>query len=420
MLRIFFQSKQWHKRYSVLSLVLFALFICYIDRVMVSVAAIEMQQVFNWTDTEKGFVLSSFFIGYLVMQIVGGLLSNRFGAYLIFSIAVMLWSLFTLITPLAASISFSTLIIARILLGLGEGAAFPCSYRLLNDWMKKDELSRSYGLMNMSTAFGSVFSLLITGTLIMWFGWQSVFYIFGVLGLVWAYFWFKLVPNKQKNIQQDLEVIEAKNRKRSIPYKALLFHPSVLVLYLIGMVMGTIAFALASWLPSYFVDTFNLSISTAGLYSILPWLVLSVIAPVTGLVADRLLHSGMASLIIRKLVTCTGMLLIFTGFYLLTLTPSLALAITLIVMIFSGLGICITGYVPLAAELFPKHADVIYGFVAGVASLASIFIITLVGKLLDQTNSYNGLFYLLSSTTLLTFFVFMVFAKNEPVPIKQD
>ncbi|WNC73987.1 MFS transporter [Thalassotalea psychrophila] len=419
MLRIFFQSEQWHKRYSVLSLVLVALFICYIDRVMVSVASIEMQRVFSWSDTEKGFVLSSFFIGYLVMQILGGLLSNRFGAYLVFAIAVMFWSLFTLITPLAASISFSALIVARIFLGLGEGAAFPCSYRLLNDWMKKDELSRSYGLMNMSTAIGSVFSLLITGTLIIWFGWQSVFYIFGIMGLIWAYFWFKLVPNKNQNIYQSVEDNNTIKEKRSIPYKALLIAPPVLVLYFIGMVMGTIAFALASWLPSYFVDTFELSISKAGLYSILPWLVLSFIAPLTGLVADKLLHRGMASLKIRKLVTCTGMVLIIAGFYLLTFAPSLFQALALIVMIFTGLGICVTGYVPLASELFPKHSDVIYGFVAGIGSLASIFIISLTGKMLDQSNSYDGLFNLLALATACTFFIFAIFAKNKPIAINK-
>ena len=126
-----------------MTLILLALLVCYIDRVMVSVAAIDMQKEFAWSDTEKGWVLSIFFLGYLIMQIGGGILSNRFGAQYVFMLAVGSWSIITLVTPIAAFTSFTVLLMVRFLLGIGEGAAFPCAYRLVTDWMPEQERSRS-------------------------------------------------------------------------------------------------------------------------------------------------------------------------------------------------------------------------------------------------------------------------------------
>ena len=94
---------QWPKRYVMMSWLLVALLLCYIDRVLMSLAAIEMQKEFGWSDSGKGLVLSSFFVGYLIMQILGGIVSNRFGGRNTFLLAVILWSLFTTLTPLASS-----------------------------------------------------------------------------------------------------------------------------------------------------------------------------------------------------------------------------------------------------------------------------------------------------------------------------
>jgi ACS family sodium-dependent inorganic phosphate cotransporter len=98
--------------------------ICYIDRVNISVAAIAMKEAFGWNDTTKGLVLSSFFIGYLLTQIVSGWLANRFGGKRLLGFAVAWWSLFTILTPMAATASLPALFAARIALGLGESATY--------------------------------------------------------------------------------------------------------------------------------------------------------------------------------------------------------------------------------------------------------------------------------------------------------
>ena len=157
------QASHWPQRYRIVALCACAVFICYIDRVNISVAAIAMQEDLGWTDTTKGFVLSSFFIGYLLMMIPSGWLSNRYGGKIILGIAVLWWSAFTMLTPLAALISLPILIATRILMGMGEAAMFPSSYTLYGRWVPESERSRAVALLIGGIPLGTLFALTTTG-----------------------------------------------------------------------------------------------------------------------------------------------------------------------------------------------------------------------------------------------------------------
>ncbi|MBL8959125.1 MAG: MFS transporter, partial [Gemmatimonadetes bacterium] len=112
-----------------------AVLISYLDRTNISIAAIAMQEQLGWDEATKGLVLSSFFIGYLLLQVVAGSLANRWGGRIVLGVAVLWWSLFTALTPPAAMASFAMLIAARIALGLGEAAVFPGSINMIGRWV---------------------------------------------------------------------------------------------------------------------------------------------------------------------------------------------------------------------------------------------------------------------------------------------
>ena len=125
----------WPRYYTVLLLLFAAVFISYIDRTNISVAAIAMKDELGWTETDKGTVLSAFFVGYLMLMAVSGALANRYGGWLVLGIAVLWWSAWTMLTPPAAMMSLSALIVARIALGLGEAAVFPASINMIGRWV---------------------------------------------------------------------------------------------------------------------------------------------------------------------------------------------------------------------------------------------------------------------------------------------
>src|SRR3984893_13698558 len=133
-----------------MSLLLVAVFLSYVDRTNISVGAIAMQALLGWTETQKGMVLSSFFIGYLLLMLVSSALANRFGGKIVLGVAVIWWSLFTALTPVAASMSLPVLVSARVALGLGEAAVFPASMNMIGRCVPVLERSRAVAAVTSS------------------------------------------------------------------------------------------------------------------------------------------------------------------------------------------------------------------------------------------------------------------------------
>lgn len=182
-------SQYWPRRFTLVLLSFGAVFICYMDRVNISVAIIPMAQELGWDPAKQGTVLSAFFVGYLATQILGGRLADRFGGKVVLGIGVLSWSLFTLVTPFAAFGGFTALLFARIGMGVGEGVTFPSIYSLFGRWLPKAESARSIGVIFSAIPLGSVFALLITPVIVLNWGWQWAFYSFGAVGFIWWWFW---------------------------------------------------------------------------------------------------------------------------------------------------------------------------------------------------------------------------------------
>ncbi|MGI9238801.1 MAG: MFS transporter [Woeseiaceae bacterium] len=405
---------KWRNRYTMIVLLLLALLLCYIDRVLMSLASIEMQKEFGWTDTQKGLVLSTFFIGYLVTQAIGGIFSNRYGGRNVFLIAVVLWSLFTILTPASAYMSFSALLVVRFMLGFGEGAAFPSAYNLVHQWMPVEERSRSVGGMSAAAAVGTVATLLTAGLIIQRYGWPSVFYLFGSMGFLWAVFWLVKVPAMPKP-EDDRSDAGHDAVRPPIPWKTLASHPAVITIYIASICVGSISFTLASWLPSYFVDSFELSLTQAGLYSILPWITVAFATVLGGTYSDKRIAKGDERIRVRKTVTASGLSLIILSCIVLVFMPTPSSAVFVICVLFAGQGIAVVGYAPTAAELLPEHGDVFYGIAAAAGSIGATVIVSATGVLVEMTGSYDGLFLGLAGLCVVTTIVYLSFGRADPL-----
>ena len=194
----------------------------YLDRTNISVASIAMQAELGWTETDKGKVLSAFFVGYLMLMAVCGALANRYGGWLVLGIAVLWWSAWTMLTPPAAMMSLSALIVARIALGLGEAAVFPASINMIGRWVPAERRSRATALLVSAISLGTVFSLPVTGWLVREYGWHLPFYLFGAVGLAWYLAWFLFA----RGDSPQLEARAAETGQRAIPWGRLLGLPA--------------------------------------------------------------------------------------------------------------------------------------------------------------------------------------------------
>jgi ACS family sodium-dependent inorganic phosphate cotransporter len=208
-----FASTRLPRRTVVVLFAFLSVLVCYIDRVAISVAIIPMAEDLGWSPRTQGAVLSSFFVGYLMLQIAGGRLADRFGGKVVLGVGVLLWSLFTVLTPSAALAGFGILLAVRVAMGMGEALTFPSIYSIYGRWIPLDERSRAVGLANSGIPLGTIFALVVTPYIVERLGWQWAFYLFGVVGVLWFVAWQRLVtaePSQHPGIgAEELRLIEA-------------------------------------------------------------------------------------------------------------------------------------------------------------------------------------------------------------------
>ncbi len=398
---------RWPAYYVVVPLLCAAVFISYIDRTNISVGAIAMQVQFGWDETQKGLVLSAFFVGYLVMMIGSSALANRYGGKIVLGLAVVWWSVFTILTPPAALTSLPVLVIARIALGLGEAAVFPASINMIGRWVPPLRRSQAVSLFSSSLYIGTVFSLPVTGQLVKTYGWPMPFYLFGLIGLVWAVIWFTSVRGGY-----GVEPPVAKTPE-AIPWGRLLRLPSVWAIVVAHFSSNWSLYVLLAWLPSYFKRTFGVTLANAGLLSAAPWLAAFVMANVAGHLADRLLEAGRSASFVRKLMQTIA--LGGGGVFLLLLPSAASLHEGLLLMCGAtgSAAFCMAGFAPNCFDIAPRQAEVIWGISNTVATLPGIFGVYATGWLVDRTGSFGAPFYLTAGIALLGAVVYLSFGSGR-------
>ncbi|CAN1764307.1 Probable anion transporter 6, chloroplastic [Linum perenne] len=176
--------KNLPQRYKLISTTSLAFVICNMDKVNLSVAIIPMSHQFGWNSSVAGLVQSSFFWGYALSQLPGGWLSKIFGGRKVLQIGVLTWSIATALVPLLAG-SMPGLVFSRILVGIGEGVSPSAATDLIARSIPLQERTRAVAFVFGGLSVGSVTGLLLAPPLIQNFGWEAVFYIFGLLGLAW-------------------------------------------------------------------------------------------------------------------------------------------------------------------------------------------------------------------------------------------
>lgn len=416
-------GRSWPRRYNLVGLCFLSTFICYIDRVNISVAIIPMAEEFGWDQTTRGIVLSSFFYGYLATQVFGGWLADRFGGKIVLGIGVVWWSVFTLITPPAAALSFTVLFLARVGMGLGEGVAFPAIYNLYARWIPKQERARAAALNASGVPLGTVGALLLTPTIVIALGWPWVFYLFGILGFVWYGLWHVLTtdtPDSHPGVPpSELEFIRDNvppiPKNETIPWAQLLSKVPVWAIIINHFCSNWGFYVLLTWLPTYFTQALGVDLSQVGLYTILPWLAMFLMANVAGWVADKLIESGLSVTFVRKLMQTIGFLgpTIF-----LSLIGSVSSAPQAIAYMCCALGLnafALSGFGVNHLDIGPRYAGILLGFSNTAGTIPGIVGVTLTGYLLDVTGSWGLVFSIAAGIYLFGLLVWLLFATGERV-----
>src|SRR5260370_3200056 len=181
-------------RYEVLSMSLLMAFLMYMERGAIGAAAPSIMREFQIDKITMGWAISAFSWSYALCQVPGGWMADRFGPRTVLAVAMAWWSIFTAATAL----SFNALSLAatRLLFGMGEAAAFPAGSRALVPWLPLKRRAFGQGFQHSGARLGAAVAPAVVVYLIAVSGWRAVFYIFGGLGIAWAFGWYASDRNR--------------------------------------------------------------------------------------------------------------------------------------------------------------------------------------------------------------------------------
>jgi ACS family sodium-dependent inorganic phosphate cotransporter len=405
----------------VVALTALAVVIGYTDRVNMSVAAVAMKTRLGWSQTEKGLILSAFFVGYILFMFISGALATRYGGKRVLGLAVLAWSLLTLATPFAAALSVPVLIAARIAMGLSEAAMFPCSYELFGRWVPAAERGRSVARLLTGVPLGTLLGLLATGWIVARLGWQMAFYVFGIVGLGWVFVWFSTVHNdpatdrRLSDAERALLPRQAPAAQASIPWRRLLLRRPVCGIATAHFATTWSLYVLLSWLPSYFSEVQGLSIANAGAFSAAPWLAMIVVTNLSGVACDRMIRRGVSVTAARKLMQCGGLIISAACLLAMRGLHSAGIAETLLCGATGALGMCWCGCTPAMIDVAPRHAALVGAFSNTIATIPGIVGVAVVGWLIDVTGTYSAAFVLTALVSGIGALVFGLLFDARPL-----
>jgi MFS family permease len=267
--------------------------VTYLDRVCISVAAPAMQKELEMTPSQLGLIFGIFTLAYGLFEIPGGWMGDLFGPRRVLTRIVVWWSVFTALT--GAVSNFTQLLVVRFLFGAGEAGAYPNSSGAISRWFPAVERARAHGLVWMASRLGGALAPVLVIPLQNAFGWRSVFYIFSVIGCIWAvvwYIWFRDAPREKSGVNEaELAIIESGSHSGPrLPFRAILSNSNLWAVMVMYHFFCYGSYWYIAWTPTYLVQAKNMSGAMLATYSALPFLLGALANGVGGVVGDVLVR----------------------------------------------------------------------------------------------------------------------------------
>lgn len=277
-----------------------AMTINFFHRGNLAVAAPVLGPELGLSALKLGVLLSAFYWTYAICQIWAGSLVDRFDVRWVYTAGFLLWSLATFCSGLV--VSFATLLILRLLLGLGESVAYPASSRILAATFPESRRGLANSVIDLGARVGPAFGTLCGGLMVAGLGWRWLFRLTGGIGLLWLIPWLFLAPAMAPPKNQP-----AVNQKGG--WGPLLRRRPVW-----GTCGGLCGanyawYFLLSWLPSYLVKERHFSLNSMAIWAAAPYLLMAVSSIGGGALADRLIARGGSPVRVRRNFLAIGLLL---------------------------------------------------------------------------------------------------------------
>ena len=381
-----------HLRWWIVWVLFASTVINYISRQTLSVLAPVIIKEYHFSHADYSHIVSAFQISYAIMFLLGGILVDIIGPRLALSLAIVWWSLASMLTSFANSIlSFS---VSRFLLGMGEGCNWPGAGRVAAEWLPARERGIAVGIYDSGSSIGAIVAPPLVAGVAAAFGWRYAFMASGILGFLWLILWLivywplvrhpAVTEEERALIERGRQTPSTSRRQGAAKWFSLLKQSNVWGVAIGRAFTDPIWWFYVFWLPQYLSDVRGFSLKQIGMFAWIPFLASDLGNLTGGFCSAFLIKRGMRVIRARKWVCVASSLPILAGIPA-ALTGNAYLAIALISVAVWGYASWSTMGLTLPCDLFPQDvvASVtgLSGLTAGVAGTA--FTLT-VGILVDK------------------------------------
>jgi ACS family glucarate transporter-like MFS transporter len=410
-------SRRSHVRYSILAMLFIVTTLNHADRATLSMAAPSIGKDLGIDAVRMGYAFSAFGWSYAALQIPGGWLLDRFGSRLVYGIGLLFWSLFTFLQGtvgfFVGGAAFALLFCFRFLMGIGEAPAFPANSRITAMWFPTHERGFASAVFNSAQYFALAAFNPLMGCILVGFGWQSVFYAMGLVGILFAFLWLRVIrdPKHHPRVSpSELEYIERGGGLASIGDKktviqwshvrALITNRMMIGVYIGQFCLNTITWFFLTWFPTYLVHARGLSILTVGVIASIPAIAGFSGGLLGGYFSDWMLKRGTTLTVARKTPIIIG--LVLSGTIMLANYVSVGwLIIAVMSLAFFSKGFGALGWVVIS-DASPKEMVGLSGGIFNFAgNMASIITPIVIGYIFSATQSFNGALIFVGSMGML-------------------
>lgn len=421
-------TKKTHVRYLILFMLFLVTTINYADRATISIAGSSLQKDLGIDAVTLGYIFSAFGWAYVLGQIPGGWLLDRFGSKKVYAFSIFTWSLFTVLQGFVGYMPVANAIIAlfmlRFLVGFAEAPSFPGNARIVAAWFPTAERGTASAIFNSAQYFATVLFAPLMGWIVHAWGWEHVFIVMGVMGILFAGVWLKVVYNPKEHPMigaQELEHIEKngglvdmdkpKAAGASGPkwgyIKQLLSSRMMMGVYLGQYCINAITYFFLTWFPVYLVQERGMSILKAGIIASLPAICGFVGGVLGGVISDHLLRRGNSLTFARKAPIVIGLLL-STSMVICNYVDAEWMVVGIMALAFFGKGLGALGWA-VVSDTSPKQiAGLSGGMFNTFGNIASITTPIIIGYIISATGSFKWALVYVGANALVAVFSYLV------------
>jgi len=398
----------------------------YVDRACISTAKGDIARDLALSDTQWGWVMAAFALGYALFQTPTGAIADRFGPRVLLTSVVVLWSVFTGLSGMVRG--YLALFIVRFLFGAGEAGAFPGMARAVYSWIPMSERGIAQSINFSGSRLGAMFAMPLVAWLLVQFGWRNMFLILMVIGFAWAlfwYWWFRDEPADHPRISAEEKAFILASRqppdaaqKQKVPFSLMARSPNMWMAMAQYFCSNFTFFFALTWLFPHLKQTYQLDSLTTGFYTSAPFLGGAVGSICAGLLIDRIYKRGNWQLS-RRLPAMIGFALAAVGLLMSLRMETAPGAVAWFTVAIFGADMTLSPSWSFCTDIGRKNAGSVSGTMNMAGNIGSLVTSLAFPYLLEWTGSTTPFFYVAAGLNGLAIVLWMRMKSDRPLELER-